>query len=247
MLILPAIDLKDGRCVRLAQGDFNAVTAYGDPVEQAKAFADAGAEWIHVVDLDGAAAGRARQFALVGAIARAARVAIQCGGGVRARADVAALIDAGAARVVVGSAAVTRPDDLASWLNEFGPDRLCAAFDGRASGGDFIVVTQGWTQSSGVLLDQAIARFPAGALRHALVTDVARDGMLSGPNTALYAGLVRRFPDIAFQASGGVATLGDLEALRASRVAGAVVGRALYEQQFTLEEALASQTHHRLP
>lgn len=239
MLIIPAIDIHDGRCVRLAQGDFDAVTRYGDPVEQARAFAGAGAEWIHVVDLDGAASRKPQQTALIRAIAHAAGVSIQCGGGVRSADDVSALIDAGAARVVVGSVAVKRPDDVAAWLDAFGAERLCAAFDARPERGGFVVATDGWTERSGVPLDDAIARYPAGSLAHALVTDVSRDGMLTGPNTALYADLARRFPDIAFQASGGVATLGDLAALKQAGAAGAIVGRALYEKKFSLEDALA--------
>lgn len=239
MLIYPAIDLKDGRCVRLAQGDFDAATRYGDPVEQACRFAEAGAEWLHVVDLDGARAGAARQSRLIGDIVEAAGVRVQCGGGVRTAGDVAALLDLGVARVVAGSAAVKRPDEVSAWLERFGAERICAAFDVRAAAGGFMVAAEGWTEASGVALGDAISRFSGRSLRHALVTDVSRDGMLAGPNTALYADLTARFPELSVQASGGVAALGDLDALRASGAAGAVVGRALYEKRFTLEDALA--------
>ncbi len=239
MLIIPAIDLKDGRCVRLAKGDFDAVTRYGDPVDQAKAFAGAGAQWIHVVDLDGAQAGAARQTGLIGAIANAADVNIQCGGGVRSAGDVTNLLDAGVARVVAGSIAVKDPEEFSGWLDEFGAERLCAAFDVRPEGGHYGVATHGWTEHSGVSLMAAIGRIPEGALRHALITDVSRDGMLAGPNVALYAEVMRRFPAIAMQASGGVATLEDLAALKPTGVAGVIVGRALYEKKFTLEDALA--------
>ncbi len=239
MLIYPAIDIRGGRCVRLAQGDFDAETRYGDPVDQACAFAEAGAAWIHVVDLDGARDGAARQRDIIGAIVKGARVNIQCGGGVRSAEDVDALLDLDVARVVVGSAAVKRPDDVLSWIDRAGPGRICAAFDVKAAGDDYIVAAEGWTQSSGISLADAIARFPDGALQHALVTDVSRDGVLSGPNVALYADLAARFPQLAVQASGGVASLGDLAALRAVGAAGAVIGRALYEKRFTLEDALA--------
>jgi phosphoribosylformimino-5-aminoimidazole carboxamide ribotide isomerase len=239
MLIYPAIDIKGGRCVRLAQGDFDAETRYGDPVEQACRFAEAGAEWIHVVDLDGARDGAARQRELIGVIVEAAGVNVQCGGGVRSADDVQALLDLGVARIVVGSAAVTRPEDVGSWISKYGAERLCAAFDVRREDGEYVVATHGWKESSGVLLNAALARFSDGALRHALITDVSRDGMLAGPNTALYAGLSAKFPRLDVQASGGVASLADLAALRKTGVAGAIIGRALYEKRFTLEDALA--------
>lgn len=239
MLIYPAIDIRGGRCVRLAQGNFDAETRYGDPIDQACAFAAAGAEWIHVVDLDGAKDGAARQRRLIGAIVEGARINVQCGGGVRSAADVETLLDLGVARVVVGSTAVKRPEDVLAWLERFGTERLCAAFDVRASGDSFTVATEGWTQASGIALNDAIQRYPENILRHALVTDVSRDGMLSGPNTALYADLFARFPHLAVQASGGVSSLADLAALRRSGAAGAIIGRALYEKRFTLEDALA--------
>jgi phosphoribosylformimino-5-aminoimidazole carboxamide ribotide isomerase len=239
MLIYPAIDIRGGRCVRLAQGRFDAETRYGDPVEQACRFAEAGAEWIHVVDLDGARDGAARQRELIGVIVEGARIKVQCGGGVRSADDVQALLDLGVARVVVGSAAVTRPDDVAVWFGRFGAERLCAAFDVRPENGGYVVVTHGWKETSGLELDAALERSSDSALRHALITDVSRDGMLAGPNTALYSQLGARFPRLALQASGGVAALADLAALKAAGAAGAIVGRALYENRFSLEEALA--------
>jgi phosphoribosylformimino-5-aminoimidazole carboxamide ribotide isomerase len=239
MLIYPAIDIRGGRCVRLSQGDFGAETRYGDPIDQACALAEAGARWIHVVDLDGARDGAARQRDLIAAVVSGARVSVQCGGGVRTAADVESLLDLGVARVVVGSAALKKPQETLAWMAQFGAERICAAFDVRPLNGSYSVATEGWTQASGVALADAIGRFPQGTLRHALVTDISRDGMMSGPNTALYVDLARLFPGVDVQASGGVASLADLAALRASGVAGAVVGRALYEKRFTLEDALA--------
>lgn len=239
MLIYPAIDIRAGRCVRLAQGDFSAETRYGDPVEQALAFAEAGAQWVHVVDLDGARDGAARQRSLIAAIVGRSRVKVQCGGGVRSAEDVAALLDLGVARVVAGSAAVKRPQEVRRWIERFGAEKICAAFDGRAGAAGFMIAAEGWTEASGVALDEGIRRLADAGLRHVLVTDVARDGMLAGPNAALYAGLVQRFPGLAVQASGGVAELSDLAALERTGAAGAIVGRALYEKRFTLEDALA--------
>lgn len=239
MLILPAIDLRAGQCVRLEQGRFDTVTQYGDPFTQLRAFTDAGASWVHVVDLDGAEAGAARQYALIGELARAGRAQIQSGGGVRTRADVAALLEAGVARVVVGSAAVLAPDMVCAWIAEFGVERICCAFDVRADGAGWAVAQSGWAEASGVSLDDALAAYPPAALRHILVTDISRDGVLSGPNVALMRALRAARADLAIQASGGVATLEDLAALRAAGASAAIVGRALYEKRFTLEAALA--------
>ncbi len=240
MLILPAIDLLDGACVRLSQGRFDAATKYGDdPVAQAAAFADAGAEWIHIVDLNGAREGRPVQHATLRRIARNAKVKIQCGGGVRQWGEVSALLDAGASRVVVGSAALQRADEVRHWIESFGLDRVCCAFDARPVGRKLEVVVRGWTAGSGPTLQDALALYPPETLRHVLVTDVSRDGVLSGANVELTASLVRSRPDLAVQASGGVASLLDLEALRVAGAAAAIVGRAFYEREFTLEDALA--------
>ncbi|MBI1187503.1 MAG: 1-(5-phosphoribosyl)-5-((5-phosphoribosylamino)methylideneamino)imidazole-4-carboxamide isomerase [Alphaproteobacteria bacterium] len=238
MLIYPAIDLIEGRCVRLTHGDFDAVTRYGDPLDQIAAFADAGATWVHVVDLDGARAGRPMQLALLARLARGG-LSLQCGGGVRARADAAAVLDAGAGRVVVGSSAVRRPEAVRSWIGDFGSARVCCAFDVRAGADGFEVAVDGWRAGSGHGLDAVLGLYPPGTLTHALVTDISRDGALGGPNAALIAEIVRTRPDLSVQASGGVAALADLAALRATGAAAAIVGKALYEKRFTLEDALA--------
>ena len=240
MLIVPAIDLLDGACVRLAHGRFDAATKYGDdPLEQAAVFADAGAQWVHVVDLDGARDGRPRQHATLRRIARSSEIKIQCGGGVRQWGDVSALLDAGVARMVVGSAAVERADEVRHWIESFGVERICCAFDVRPGAETFEVTVRGWTAASGLSLQQALDRYPPGALRHVLVTDVSRDGVLIGANVALAAQIREMRPDLLLQASGGVASLADIAALREAGAAAAIVGRALYEGRFSLEDALA--------
>lgn len=238
MLIYPAIDLIEGRCVRLLHGDFDQVTQYGDPLDQIKAFADAGAAWVHIVDLDGARAGAPKQTALLSRLARE-RLQLQTGGGVRQRRDIEALLDAGAARVVVGSSAVRDPAQTTDWLRTFGADRVCCAFDVRAKGAAFEVAVSGWRESSAVKLDAAIEAVPANALRHVLITDISRDGALSGPNIALVRQVAEAFPHLHVQASGGVSSLSDITALRQAHATGVIIGRALYERRFTLEEALA--------
>lgn len=241
MIVYPAIDLRDGACVRLMHGRFDQVTRYDDhPAARLAAFAEAGAAWAHIVDLDGAEAGRAVQHALIGELARAVDIRIQSGGGVRSAADVAALIDAGVARVVVGSLAVSQPETVADWLRRFGPDRITLAIDVKADGDRWVPALKGWTEAAEIDLWGALDRYPPNLARHLLVTDVGRDGALTGPNIALLGEIVRRRPDLKVQASGGVADLADLAAARQAGCDGAIVGRALYENRFSVSEALAA-------
>lgn len=238
MLIYPAIDLKEGRCVRLLHGRFDQVTAYDDaPLARLDAFADEGAAWVHVVDLDGARAGAPVQHALVGRLARG-KVKVQAGGGVRTADDIARLLDAGVDRAVVGSMAVEQPETVRAWIDCFGRERICVALDGKRQDGAFRLALKGWTEGSEIDLATALAPFEAGSLTHILVTDVSRDGALTGVNRELMAELVAARPDLSIQASGGVATLDDLRAVKAAGAAGAIVGRALYENRFTLREAI---------
>lgn len=239
MLILPAIDLREGRCVRLLHGRFDAVTEYGDPFAQVRAFADAGAEWVHIVDLDGARQGRPAQHELIARLAAETNLKVQSGGGVRAREHVQTLLDAGVSRVVVGSIAARSPEVMREWLADFGADRLCAAFDVRDASGRAEVAVDGWTAGSGISLEALLEGYQPGTLKHMLVTDISRDGALSGPNVALVRSLSKARPDLALQASGGVSNIEDLSALRAAGANAAIVGRALYEKRFTLEAALA--------
>jgi phosphoribosylformimino-5-aminoimidazole carboxamide ribotide isomerase len=239
VLILPAIDLMGGKCVRLAQGRFDEATEYGEPIAQAAAFDSAGAEWIHIVDLDGARTGRPLQQRLLRDLCRSTKARIQCGGGVREWGAAQSLFDSGAARAVIGSAAVSRPDEVRHWLASFGADRICLAFDVRRAGDSYDIAVDGWTRSGGCSLFEALDLYPPGVLKHVLVTDVSRDGVLTGPNTELIAAIVEARPDLDVQASGGVAALSDLTALRTAGAAAAIVGRALYEGRFSLEEARA--------
>ena len=221
MLILPAIDMMGGKCVRLALGKFEDATTYGDPAAQFAVFSASGATWVHIVDLDGAREGKPMQHDALRALARQSAVKIQCGGGVRAREDVERLLDAGVSRVVVGSAALKRADEVREWIAAFGIERVCCAFDARPLGGDFEVVVHGWAKGGGVSLNTALSRYEAPALKHVLVTDVSRDGVLTGPNAALMTSLAKARPDLALQASGGVSSLEDLKALQQTGAAAA--------------------------
>lgn len=239
MLIYPAVDLQAGRCVRLLRGAFDSVTSYGEPAERLDSFVAAGARWAHIVDLDGARRGAPVQHELIGALNRDRNLNIQCGGGVREGAHVEALLSAGIARVVVGSTAVRRPDEVARWIEVFGAERICIALDVRQTVAGWQVVADGWTKSSGCSLNEALSFYPQGGVRHVLVTDISRDGALTGANIELMRELVRARSDIAFQASGGVAALEDVTLLREAGAGGVIIGRALYERSFALEAALA--------
>jgi phosphoribosylformimino-5-aminoimidazole carboxamide ribotide isomerase len=238
MLLIPAIDLRHGRCVRLFQGDFGAETRYElEPAELLRRYTGMGASWIHVVDLDGAKDGVLANRSVVLALASRHTVRLQVGGGVRTAAVVEDLLNHGVERVVVGSTAVERPDEVADWLMRFGTDKVCLAFDVKLdAGGEPRVKTRGWTESTAISLWEAITRFPQEHVRHILCTDIERDGALSGPNIDLYRRAVSRFPHLAWQASGGVRSAADLAALSQIGVAAAVSGKALLEDRITSEE-----------
>lgn len=239
--VYPALDIRGGSVVRLAQGDYARQTQYGnDPLPRAAAFAAAGARWMHLVDLDAAKAGGYTLATLLEAIARDTGLQVQTGGGVRSRDDVARILDAGAARVVVGSLAVRQPQAVSAWLAEFGGERITVALDTRQNAdGVWTLPVHGWTEDAGVTLDELLPRYVDAGLRHLLCTDIARDGMLSGPNLELYAHLRALAPDVAVQASGGVRDAADVRGARTAGCAGAVLGRALLEGRLELGDALA--------
>ena len=241
MIIYPAIDLRGGCVVRLTEGKFDQETSYGtDPLAVARGFAAAGATWLHVVDLDGAKDPARRQTALVQTLARESGLKVQTGGGIRDEAQIEALLTAGAQRVIVGSLAVKQPELVRGWLKKFGAARIILAPDVRLDGDSTPrVAAAGWQESTGLALDAFLNGYLAAGLVHILCTDISRDGKLTGPNTALYAQLVKKFPTLQIQASGGVSSLEDLRQLKTTGSAGAIVGRALYEKKFTLPEALA--------
>lgn len=239
MELFPAIDLRHGRSVRLLQGSFAAETQYSDdPVALATAFAEVGARWVHVVDLDAARTGQATQRRLIAAMAAASTAAIQVGGGVRTREDVVALLASGVTRVVLGTIAIEHPDLAGALIDEFGP-AIAIGVDAR--GRD--VATHGWERGSGVDLLDLIRSYSDAGAGALIVTEIGRDGTLSGPDLDQLTNVLAH-ATVPVIASGGVGTLDDLARLRALRVgdralAGAIVGRALSEQRFTVGQALA--------
>ena len=240
MILIPAIDLLDGKVVRLLHGDFDQVTYYPlDPQEVALRYATEGAKWLHVVDLaasrDGVDADTSALFELLGA----ATQSVQTGGGVRQECDVIERLQAGASRVVIGSLCVTETLSVIQWLDQIGADRLVAALDiSKDEAGVPWPRIHGWTQQSDRNIWQLLDELSAAGLRHLLCTDIARDGALSGPNLELYSEITQRYPDIQLQASGGVSSLDDLENLKSTGASGVISGKALLDERFNVPDAL---------
>jgi len=235
MILYPAIDLKDGRCVRLLRGEMASATVFGaDPAAQARAFVDAGCRWLHVVDLNGAFAGRPVNGAAVEAILAAVEVPVQLGGGIRDRAAIDGWLAKGVARVVLGTVALRDPGLVREAARAY-PGRIAVGIDAR--GGR--VAVEGWAETSDVAAIDLARRFEDAGIAAIVYTDIDRDGALEGPNVAATAALARavRVPVIA---SGGIASLDDLRALKASGAPldGAISGRALYEGRIDLGEAV---------
>jgi len=237
--VIPAIDLRGGSVVRLKQGDYAQQTTYAsDPRGVAARYAQAGATWLHLVDLDGARSGNLDNLAVIAAIA-ADGMAIQAGGGVREEADLQRLFDAGVRRVVLGSVAIRDPERVAGWLATYGAERLTLALDTRRIDGRWALPSAGWTEVEARTLDELAPWYAARGARHLLCTDIDRDGMLAGFNLDLYRHLAGTVPQLAVQASGGVRSLDDIRAAREAGAQGVILGRALLEGRFTVEEALA--------
>jgi len=237
--VIPAIDLRAGRVVRLRQGDYGQQTTYEfEPRELARRYAGAGAVWLHVVDLDGARSGSLDNLQVIEALARAG-MQVQAGGGVRSEEDLQRLFDAGVARAVVGSVAIREPALVGAWLGKFGAEKLTVALDTRRIDGRWALPSAGWTELEARSLDELAPWYAARGARHLLCTDIDRDGMLAGFNLELYRDLAETAPTLAVQASGGVRSVDDIVATRAAGAQGVILGRALLEGRFTIEEALA--------
>jgi len=241
VIVYPAIDMRGGRCVRLRQGDFAAETVFADdPADAARRWVDEGAAWLHVVNLDGALGEVGADSPNLAALERILRVApapVQFGGGVRSLEDVARLLDLGVARVILGTVAVRQPEVVAEAVAQHGAERVAVGIDAR----DGRVTVQGWTEAAETTAPELAARMAALGVRHAIYTDVGRDGMLVGVNVEGTVGLARA-SGLQVIASGGVASLDDVRALKAREdegIAGVIIGMALYREAIRLPEALA--------
>ncbi len=231
--MIPATDLIGGRCVRLTQGDYTSrKTYYRNPLEAALRFEEAGARRLHMVDLDGAKAAEPQNLAVLERIAAKTSLEVQYGGGIKSRAALRSVFDAGARRAVCGSVAVREPELFARWIAEFGPERLILGADVR----DGVVAIQGWTERSERTAPELIETFLPAGLRQVVCTDISRDGMLCGPAVALYADLQRRFPQVEITVSGGVSSPDDIARLEREGLRSVIVGKALYEGRITLEK-----------
>lgn len=232
MLIYPAIDLVGGRAVRLRQGRFEDQTDYGDPLDAAKSFEDAGSEWVHMVDLEGAKGGEPRHQEIAVRIKQKTRLKLQWGGGLRNRKHCEELISLGADRVILGSTLLKDPNEALKIIRDFGP-QVAAGIDMRGG----LAAAAGWleqTDVSGLALAQHLAEEGVGRV---IITDIARDGELQGPNLEMMREFVAAVP-VPVIASGGVSTLSDIAELKTLQVEGAIVGKALYERAFSLTEAI---------
>jgi phosphoribosylformimino-5-aminoimidazole carboxamide ribotide isomerase len=238
MRLIPAIDLKAGHCVRLLHGDFAAETRYAADAHSLLAkYREMGADWLHVVDLDGARTGDLANQPIIRELAARKAINLQVGGGLRNTAALARALDSGVARAVIGSAAVSQVEQVQEWLKHFGAERLTLAFDVRVdAAGVPRVTTLGWQRQSECTLWNALEQYSTAPLKHVLCTDVDRDGALSGPNLALYREALRRHPHIEWQASGGVRDAADLHALAEVGVAAAISGKALLEDRISLKD-----------
>lgn len=239
-MIIPAIDLIDGQVVRLYQGDYGQQTTFDlSPLAQLQSYQDQGASWLHIVDLTGAKDPTKRQTALIAKLTAGLNANIQVGGGIRTEEQVAELLSLGVKRVVIGSLAVKEPELVKGWFNRFGSEAICLALDVNINqNGEKIVAVSGWQSGGGKSLESIVEDFSQVGLKHALVTDISRDGTLTGANTALYRELSSRYPNIAWQASGGIASLEDVAAVRDSGAAGIIIGKALLINQFNVAEAI---------
>ena len=235
MQIIPAIDIFQGKCVRLEEGIFARRTEYpDDPQVTAQRFASSGAKYLHIVDLEGAKEGRILHWNMLEKILSGTKLDVQVGGGVRTVEDVQRLLNAGASRVIVGSVAIRSPEKTDAWCRQFGADKFCVALDTK----DSSLLHGGWQEKGEQLLKEVVVRIAALGVRRFLATDVRRDGMLAGPNLKLYADLVQEFPHLEWVASGGVRSSDDILALDHIGLFGVIIGKALYNGTLLLEEAI---------
>jgi phosphoribosylformimino-5-aminoimidazole carboxamide ribotide isomerase len=233
MLILPAIDLYNGKCVRLRQGNFNDQTIYSDsPTDIAQSFYNAGLTFLHIVDLEGAKAGRVKNWDAIKSILQIKNLRAQVGGGIRTTEDIQQLFEVGVTRVIIGSIAVQSPTLVKEWIQKFGGERIVIALDVKNG----LVAYKGWQQNSDLSALAFSKQMMDLGAKQFLCTDIGRDGMLEGPNVQLYKELKTALPTIDLIASGGVSSINDIEAVKRIGCSGAIVGKAIYEGRVTLEE-----------
>ncbi|MBN8650314.1 MAG: 1-(5-phosphoribosyl)-5-[(5-phosphoribosylamino)methylideneamino]imidazole-4-carboxamide isomerase [Cytophagales bacterium] len=238
MRVVPAIDIIDGKCVRLTQGDFGKKKVYReDPVEVALEFQDADLDCLHLVDLDGAREGHVVNWEVIRDIQEKTALSVDFGGGVKTEAEVEQLLELGVHQINVGSLAVKEPDTFSKWLKKYGTENFILSADVKNGN----VAINGWLEDTKFRLFDLVERFESEGLEFLTCTDISTDGMMEGPNIGLYKKLIKRFPKLKVVASGGVSSLHDLEELKYTKVYGVIIGKAIYEGKIKLEELKAFQ------
>lgn len=233
MRVIPAIDIINGQCVRLTQGDYNQKKVYNeDPLEVAKMFEDAGIQYLHLVDLDGAKSGHIVNDKVLETITAKTSLQVDFGGGVKSDEDIKNALNAGAKQVTCGSIAVKKPTKVQEWGHKFGFDSIIIGADVK----DKKIAVQGWTEATELSVEDLLHKYLSDGFEYVICTDIATDGMLQGPDFELYKDLLNIFPVIKFIASGGVSSMSDLRKLDVIGVEGAIIGKAIYEGKITLKE-----------
>ncbi len=239
MRLIPAIDLIDGKCVRLTQGDYDQKKVYNeDPLAVAREFEDAGIRYLHLVDLDGARSGHIVNHHVLESIAGKTSLKVDFGGGVKSDEDIRKAFDHGAQQVTCGSIAVKNRDLVLKWIGQYGPDKLILGADVK----DKKVAISGWTEKTDLAITDLIQNYTSAGLEYVICTDIATDGMLTGPNFGLYSELLDAFPKIKLIASGGVSSIEDVERLQKLNPEGVIIGKAIYEGKITLQQ-LSTLSH----
>lgn len=233
MRLIPAIDVIDGKCVRLTQGDYSQKKVYNDnPLEVAMAFQEAGMKYLHLVDLDGAKAGKVMNWKVIESLTRDTKLQIDFGGGIKTDEEIKRLFQAGIKSVNLGSIAVRNPGLVGDWLQAYGADKIILSADVRNE----TIAIAGWIENSSLSIFDFINDYLEKGIRYITCTDISTDGMLQGPNIPLYKKLLEIFPGIKLIASGGVSSLKDLKELRKINVEGVIIGKAIYEGKIDLDE-----------
>ena len=230
--VIPAIDIIEGRCVRLSQGDYGRSKTYGDPLDMAKAFADAGASRVHLVDLDGAKASSPANLAVLEKIASLGAMRSEWGGGIKSAQALRSVFDAGADYAIVGSIAALEPDLFAGWLQAFGPEKLILGADVKNAR----IAVKGWLEESALGIEDLLEKFRPHRLVQVICTDISKDGMLCGPSEEMYTQLKSSFPEMEFTVSGGISENADIERIEELGLPRVIVGKAFYEGRITLKE-----------
>ncbi len=239
MIIYPAIDLINGQCVRLTNGKFESQKHYHAlPVQQAMEFKKKGTEWLHIIDLDGAKSGQFKQGELIKEIANKTNLKIQTGGGIRSLKEIEILLNSGIKRVIIGSLPVKQPEFLDRIFNHFDPENIMLALDVVFKKNTFMISIHGWQDTLDLTLYDAINSLSNTKIKHILVTDISRDGLLKGSNISLYQTLNPYFPKFSIQASGGITSISDIKQLQKTNIQGLVIGKAFYENTLDLTETL---------